>query len=74
MYTVGWSILWDSEADASQFYDAYVKMLKGLGGVEVGLGVYQVKSYYVAVVRQGILTGIASSKDRPTLDSIRLGG
>ena len=60
-YLVTWRISWETEADASEFYQAYRAMLSNMGGEKVEPNLYHLLGHYVTVAKNGVVTEIISS-------------
>ncbi len=70
-YLVTWRINWDTEKDASEFYNAYISMIRQMSGVEVESELFNLKGHYVAFVKHGKVTDIAISKDKEVVISVK---
>ena len=60
-YLVTWRISWETEDDASEFYQAYRAMLSNMGGEKVEPNLYHLLGHYVTVAKNGVVTEIISS-------------
>ncbi len=68
-YLVTWRISWETEADASEFYQAYQATLSNLGSEKVETNLYHLLDHYVTVTKNGLVTEIISSQDQESVAS-----
>ncbi len=68
-YLFAWQIAWDSEEDAVQFHDAFLRMLKELGAKEAGANLWLAQGKYLWTAMDSQLVLVVGSEDRAMMDS-----
>ncbi len=66
-YLVTFRINWDTEKDASEFYEAYGKTIMNMGGREADSGLYYLQNHYVAFAKHGTVIEIVSATDKESV-------
>ncbi len=69
IYLTTWRISWETEADASEFYQVYQAMLSNMGGEKIDPNLYHILNHYVTVTKNGSVTEIISSTDQTSVAS-----
>jgi hypothetical protein len=69
VYLTTWRINWETEADASEFYQAYQTMLSSMGGEKTESGLYYLLNHYVTITKNGSVTEIIISTDQESVTS-----
>lgn len=70
-YLFTWQTAWDSNQDAAEFYQVFLRMLEKAGGAQIGANLWLCRGEYLWVKKtdgQGVL--IVASKERSMVDAI----
>ncbi|MBI4286509.1 MAG: hypothetical protein HY670_11535 [Chloroflexi bacterium] len=68
-YLVAWQTAWDSDADAMEFYQAFLTMLEKPGGAMVGADLWSVRGQYLRVTQAAEDVLIIVSQDRDMVET-----
>ncbi|MEE9585553.1 MAG: hypothetical protein V3W09_01480 [Nitrososphaerales archaeon] len=69
-YLVTWRINWDTDEDASEFFEVFDFMVVKMGGEEVEPGLYSLQGHHITFKKHGGVTEIVSSTDKPWVLSV----